>query len=415
VSVSAGSAHPPTLLVIVPNNLRVGGGQEQDILGLASRLARGPFRVRVLDFNAYFREQPRFSETEVTSRLGAATRTTLHALPGLRALTTVPTPGAGRRLRDEMLAADLVLSCPYYLEDAVIATLARLNHRTLVASQNNTFLHRVRGNPRETLQDLWNRLIGIRLLRSIGGVRAVSTDEQETLRKLRVSRTVVYYGFSSGGAVPVPPSAPPTAPSPTGGGAPTGVSAELRVLIAGRMTAQKGMRTVSEILRRLGEAPGGFGHFHFTFAGTRHLPNAVERFVREAPGHVENLGFVVEGLESVFQRSDVLLMPSLYESLGTTAIEAIRHGVPVVASDISGLREVVRPGETGWLASPDDPDGFLRLLEQCREVKLADPAEWNKLRSRCRSSFERRFGPAAMDAQYTRFLEWLRSTPQNRS
>jgi glycosyltransferase involved in cell wall biosynthesis len=114
------------------------------------------------------------------------------------------------------------------------------------------------------------------------------------------------------------------------------------------------------------------------------------------------------GLDEVLQQTDVLLMPSLYESLGMSAVTAIRGGVPVIASDISGLREVVEPGRTGWLVPPRDADGFLRALDASLEMKIAKPIEWNALRAECRRLYETRFGVRAREAQYGRFLEWLK-------
>jgi glycosyltransferase involved in cell wall biosynthesis len=173
------------------------------------------------------------------------------------------------------------------------------------------------------------------------------------------------------------------------------------------MTYQKGRTTIGEILERCRHRPELFSRLLFQFAGTPQLPPEIDRFVREEPDRVRNLGFFPGGLADVFARSDVLLMPSLYESLGFTAVEAIRQGVPVIASDVSGLREVVRAGETGWLAPPRDADAFVRALENCLAQKTQDPSGWNAMLARCRDSFQRRFGPEVLQAQFERFVEWL--------
>jgi glycosyltransferase involved in cell wall biosynthesis len=56
----------------------------------------------------------------------------------------------------------------------------------------------------------------------------------------------------------------------------------------------------------------------------------------------------------------------LYESQGLAILEAMAAGVPVAACDVGGVRDVVRPGETGLLAPPADPralaTAILRLL-----------------------------------------------------
>jgi glycosyltransferase involved in cell wall biosynthesis len=53
-------------------------------------------------------------------------------------------------------------------------------------------------------------------------------------------------------------------------------------------------------------------------------------------------------------RSDVLLLVSRWEGLPLTILEAMRAGLPVIASDVGGVRETVADGETGYLVPRDD-------------------------------------------------------------
>jgi glycosyltransferase involved in cell wall biosynthesis len=71
---------------------------------------------------------------------------------------------------------------------------------------------------------------------------------------------------------------------------------------------------------------------------------------------------------------DVYAQPSVAEGFGIAALEAMAHGIPVVASDVGGLREIVIDGETGFLVSPKSPG---RLAARIREL-----AEDPKLRAR---------------------------------
>jgi N-acetyl-alpha-D-glucosaminyl L-malate synthase BshA len=56
--------------------------------------------------------------------------------------------------------------------------------------------------------------------------------------------------------------------------------------------------------------------------------------------------------------SDLFLLPSSQESFGLAALEAMACEVPVVASRVGGLHEVIDHGVTGFLHHPDDLDGM---------------------------------------------------------
>jgi len=89
-------------------------------------------------------------------------------------------------------------------------------------------------------------------------------------------------------------------------------------------------------------------------------------------GVVDRVQFigVVDQIEPLLKKADLLLLPSDTESFGLVALEAMASGVPVIASDVGGLPEVVEHGETGFLA----PVGAVERMADYAIQLLSDPA-----------------------------------------
>jgi len=71
-----------------------------------------------------------------------------------------------------------------------------------------------------------------------------------------------------------------------------------------------------------------------------------------------------EDVPELMAACDVVAVPSRNEGMGRAAVEAALMGLPVVASRVSGLSEVVEDGVTGLLVAPEDADGLARGLER---------------------------------------------------
>ncbi|MHB9035692.1 MAG: glycosyltransferase family 4 protein [Armatimonadota bacterium] len=83
--------------------------------------------------------------------------------------------------------------------------------------------------------------------------------------------------------------------------------------------------------------------------------------------NVEFAGFIsdVRGLMSA---CDAVIVPSRKEGFGLAAVEAMALERPVIGTLVGGLPEIVVPGETGFLVSPDDP----RAIAEAMENLIAD-------------------------------------------
>jgi len=104
----------------------------------------------------------------------------------------------------------------------------------------------------------------------------------------------------------------------------------------------------------------------------------------------------------VMEEIDVLLHASTeFDPLPTVLIEAARAGIPAVASDLGGPREIVEDGVTGFLFSPSDPTvglGRLRLL-------VADPALRARMGTAARNRFQSEFAIGRMVDSYLALWE----------
>jgi len=84
-----------------------------------------------------------------------------------------------------------------------------------------------------------------------------------------------------------------------------------------------------------------------------------------------------------------LVVPSTYEGMPLVVLEAMESGIPVVASRVSGIPEVVEEGRTGWLVPPEDPRALAAALTEV----LGSPEEARRRGREGRRRVDERFRP----------------------
>ncbi|MEH7305056.1 glycosyltransferase family 4 protein [Neobacillus drentensis] len=100
------------------------------------------------------------------------------------------------------------------------------------------------------------------------------------------------------------------------------------------------------------------------FYGSNRKTNYVERLYRiaqEFPDHVRFLSFIPHAEIHVwFKAADLVLVPSIAnEAFGLVNVEAMACGVPVIATNIGGMPEVIEHGKTGYLLHPQNLEAEL--------------------------------------------------------
>ncbi|MBN2214126.1 MAG: glycosyltransferase family 4 protein [Bacteroidales bacterium] len=117
---------------------------------------------------------------------------------------------------------------------------------------------------------------------------------------------------------------------------------------AGRIEKRKGWREFVQAAGKL-KPDNRLGFF---MAGTGREKKKLIRMLRKNRlMNIEYAGFI-QDMEGFYRQLNLLVIPSLYEPMGMVAVEAMACGIPVLASDVPGLNEVIKHGRNGWLMQP---------------------------------------------------------------
>jgi glycosyltransferase involved in cell wall biosynthesis len=99
----------------------------------------------------------------------------------------------------------------------------------------------------------------------------------------------------------------------------------------------------------------------------------LERLADEL-GLGDSVEFIMDVTEiaPVLDQSNLFVLPSRSEGFGIAIVEAMSSGLPVIASDVGGVGEIVEDGVTGFLVPPDDPKALaLKILQVAQAADLA--------------------------------------------
>lgn len=158
----------------------------------------------------------------------------------------------------------------------------------------------------------------------------------------------------------------------------------------GRIAPEKGLEDAIAAANRSGQS--------LTVWGVMQFPDYWDEVCDRYPdARVTYGGFLpTHALQEQLRRCRGLLMtPKWIEAFGNVAIEALACGVPVIAYRRGGPAEIVVPGETGWLVTPDSVDELVAAIARLPEIS----------RRRCRQDAEARFSIAALGDRAEAWLQ----------
>ncbi|WP_348263614.1 glycosyltransferase family 4 protein [Telmatobacter sp. DSM 110680] len=202
---------------------------------------------------------------------------------------------------------------------------------------------------------------------AVQGADLVIAVSKAVARQIQQPKPIVVYSGVEVRHVPREPISPGT---------------EVVVGASGRLVDIKGL---SYLIKALAILSSEFPDFQVEIAGDGPERENLENYARELnlKERVRFLGWQTD-LEPVLRRWDIFAMPSLTEGFPMAALEAMAQGLPVVATNVGGLPELVEDGGTGILVPPSDAEalanGLRSLIVDTKRMKEMGVAGWRRAR-----------------------------------
>lgn len=157
------------------------------------------------------------------------------------------------------------------------------------------------------------------------------------------------------------------------------------IVQAAMLRPEKGHALMLDVLAKLKQRGQIIG---FAIAGEGELKVQLQRQV-ERLGLSQQVAFLgmVDNIPAVYTRAALVVVPSSYEPLGMSQIEALSLGIPIVVSDVGGIPETVRHQETGLIARSGDSAAWIAAIDRA----LSMPEIMRALAKSGRADVLRRF------------------------
>lgn len=332
------------------------GGVEQHVYHLASRLVRAGVDVEVLTTDL-LRDTP-------FTRIGSPSQEDSFPITRVRAWRMVDAPHGLGIVAPSMVpailasGADIIHAHSYGQFPTFAGSFASaLDHSVLIVTP-----HSDAGRP-SWAKSLFDRIVPRLTLKPATRVIAVSEHEAACLIKMGVSQDrirVIPNGVDIGEFADVGPRTDRD---------------ELVGLFVGRLDPdQKGLDVLIRAMARLPRDP----LLRLRLVGEDWGGAELMERLAQRLGVADRVAIVGKlprsELVREFAESDFLVLPSRFEPFGVVVLEAMAAGLPVIASRVGGIPEIVADGQTGLLVEPDNPDALaesLRLLCGDESLRLS--------------------------------------------
>jgi glycosyltransferase involved in cell wall biosynthesis len=179
------------------------------------------------------------------------------------------------------------------------------------------------------------------------------------------------------------------------------ISGPVKLLFVGRLSPEKGCEVLIKAMKLL--APDDF---KLTIVGDGVERQALEKLTQELSLQelVSFVGFQ-NTVSTYMAASTALVMPSYREGLPLTLIEATATGLPVVASNVGGIPDLVQDGKNGYLVSPGSAELLSKALNELRSNYKILKAESERIKV----NVVKRYSPQTWAAETIKIYESVQS------
>lgn len=177
---------------------------------------------------------------------------------------------------------------------------------------------------------------------------------------------------------------------------------KIMVLAVGEISARKNHRIVVEAIGKIAEKE----HYVFVVCGSgadSDEGQKLQKLAVELDVDLRLLGFRHD-IPQIMHCSDIGAIPSIREGLGLAGIQSLCAEVPVIGSNVQGIRDYITDGENGFLCDPFDAEAFAEKIQQLSSAELRGKLAENCFRYA--EKFDLAISRKRREEIYSIILEW---------
>lgn len=172
---------------------------------------------------------------------------------------------------------------------------------------------------------------------------------------------------------------------------------EKKIIMVGRIDMNKGYVRAIPIFIYLKD---NYPEWEVNIYGDGEEKNNIDNLIELNGLTNVNIHMPVRNIEEKYSESSIMLMTSYSEAMPMVILEANSYGLPVVAYECEGTRELIKDGDTGFLIKSDDTKSFCDCLSQ-----LIEDAEKMKLFSDASFEYAKHFSKHNVSSLWQKMLE----------